>query len=385
VALDEAAGGRGEPRVPPGPLDGQPLPDGVRRRDAFPPAIARPADAAQHGVDPIPGALGIGQALEHEEAGPLAHHEPVRAVPVGPRAGGRERADLAELHEGRRPHVPVHAADEGDVELMLEEPVVGGVDGRERRRAGRVGGEIGAVQVEEVRDPARHDVGELPGHGVLGDDRQLGDHPVVGLLGDALPGRLVQPGERRGLGEGPGHLREEHPEGALVVLVPPHRRAEDDGGSVPVEGPLGPAVVQQRHSGAGHRPLLGLVHRVGDLRRDRELPPHGVPLEVADPAADLRVGLVRDRRVRVVVERGVPAIRGDVADAVATADDVVPERGEIRGIRQHPGHAHDGEGAVRGSARALFGSGHGLTSTCGRAFGPSAIDVARAVAGVARS
>ena len=79
----------------------------------LPRAVARAADAAEHGVDAVAVALGVGQALEQEQRRALAHHEAVGAVGVRPRAGRRQRADLAELHEGRRAHVAVDAAGDG--------------------------------------------------------------------------------------------------------------------------------------------------------------------------------------------------------------------------------------------------------------------------------
>ena len=90
------------PALLPGALDGQPLADRVRRGDALALAVAGAADAAQHGVDPVAVALGVGEPLEHEQRSALAHHEAVRAGVERPGAGRGERADLAELHEARR-------------------------------------------------------------------------------------------------------------------------------------------------------------------------------------------------------------------------------------------------------------------------------------------
>ena len=153
VPLDEGAGRRVEAGDLPAAPEREALADRVRRGDPLAAPVARAADAADDGVDPVAVALGVGEALEEEERGPLAHDEAVGAVGVGARAGGRERADLAELDEARRPHVPVEAAGEDGVEVPGDEPVDRGAHRRERGGAGRVGDVVGAVEVEEVRDP----------------------------------------------------------------------------------------------------------------------------------------------------------------------------------------------------------------------------------------
>ena len=85
-------------------------PDGIGRGDALALAVARSADAAHHGVDLVPVALGVFQALQQEDGAAFAHDEAVGAFGVGPRAGGGERADFAELDECGRAHVAVDAA-----------------------------------------------------------------------------------------------------------------------------------------------------------------------------------------------------------------------------------------------------------------------------------
>ena len=62
--------GRVEAGLTPGSLDAEPLADRVRRRDALALAVARPGDAADHRVDAVAVALGVGQALEHEDRRP---------------------------------------------------------------------------------------------------------------------------------------------------------------------------------------------------------------------------------------------------------------------------------------------------------------------------
>ena len=118
VTLDQGYGRRRQAGILPSALDGELLADWVGRGDALALAVARAADAAQHGVDFVPVAFGVGQALEQEDRGAFTHDEAVGALRKGPRAGGRERTDLAELHEGRRTHVAVDAAGDRHVEIV---------------------------------------------------------------------------------------------------------------------------------------------------------------------------------------------------------------------------------------------------------------------------
>ena len=101
VAFNQRRGSGRQAGILPGALDGEFLADRVGRRNALSLAVARSADAAQHGVDLVAIALGIGQTLEQEDRGAFAHDEAVGSLGVGAGAGRRERADLAELDEGR--------------------------------------------------------------------------------------------------------------------------------------------------------------------------------------------------------------------------------------------------------------------------------------------
>jgi hypothetical protein len=147
-----------------------------------------------------------------------------------------------------------------------------------------------------------------------------------------------QRGEPGGGLEVADHLGGGDAQRRLVVLLAGHRVADDHGGAVAVDLL---AVVGEHLTRAGDRPLLGLVHRVGDRRWDRQPPRERLPRVVADPPADLRVGLVRRLRVRVVVQRRIPALRVDLADRVATAGDVLPERRRVRCVRQDRAHPDD--------------------------------------------
>jgi hypothetical protein len=131
------------------------------------------------------------------------------------------------------------------------------------------------------------------------------------------------------------------------VMLARHRVAEDDGRPLQVDGALGPAVVEQRHPRAREAPLLRVVHRLGDLGRNRQLPGQRIPLPVPHPAADLRVGVLRDLGIRIEVEVGIPAIAVDLADAVPALGDIAPEGLRVGRIREDRSHAHDRDGSAR--------------------------------------
>ncbi len=92
-----------------------------------------PADAEDDGVDPVAVALGVLEPLEHEERCAFPHHEAIGARVEWSGARGRQRADLAELHERGDTHVAVDATRDGDVELVVDEAFDGGAQGRQRR------------------------------------------------------------------------------------------------------------------------------------------------------------------------------------------------------------------------------------------------------------
>jgi hypothetical protein len=197
VTLDERARGTRYPGELPGPLDGEPLPDGVGGGDALAPPVARPGQPEQHRVDAVAVPFGVGQPLEQEQGAALAHDEAVGALRVGPGTGRRQGADLAELHEGRGAHVAVDAASQDGVVLAVDQPLGRRGHGCQAGRAGGVGHIARPAEVEEVRDPAGEDVGELTGHRVLGDGGDRRPQALAGLVEDRLAHVLRQGGERR--------------------------------------------------------------------------------------------------------------------------------------------------------------------------------------------
>ncbi len=138
-------------------------------------------------MDVVAGGLGVGEPLEQEQCCALAHHEPIGTLAEGAGAGRRQCTDLAELDERAGAHVGVDATGQHGVVGALLEPFDGGVDRRHRRRARGVDDEVGPVEVEQVRQPAGDDVGQLAGHRVLGDRREAPVHPGPQFLDDRRP------------------------------------------------------------------------------------------------------------------------------------------------------------------------------------------------------
>ncbi len=169
VRFDQGGAGRIEAGVFPGALRGQLLADGVGGGDALPLAITAAAHAADGAVNLVAVAFGVGQALEQKERSAFAHHEAVGAVAKGAAAGGAEGADLAELDEGRRPHVAIYTAGQHRIAAVVDEVFDRRFDGGEGGGAGGVGDEARPAQVEGVGDAAGDDVGQFAGHRVLGD------------------------------------------------------------------------------------------------------------------------------------------------------------------------------------------------------------------------
>ena len=268
----------------------------------LPSPVAGAAHAADHGVNAVAVALGVGQAFEHKGGGALAHDKPVGAAAKGAGAGGAERADLAEFHKGADAHVAIHAAGDHRVDLLVDQHFHRRLDGGEAGGAGGVGDEVRPAQIEHVGHASGDDVGQLAGHGVFGDGR-------VGLVDVGMPGgqdRLArgarQPGELRHGGQGMGIFGKDDAligdEGAFAA----HGRAEDDGGWRRVQRPLRIAIVGECVGADGHRPLLPLVHGLGHARRDAEAAP--VESKPAHPAADFAVGFVRCGGVGVIIIGG---------------------------------------------------------------------------------
>ena len=170
VALDQHHGGRIDSRPAIRPAHRAGMAAGTGRGQPLAPAVAGQADALNDGVDPIAVALGVGPALQDDDAHSFARQHAVgvgRERPGGPRA--RQGVELAEDQREIDVGLEVDAAGDGQVGPFS--PPVPGPRGRARpattrwRRRRR---SSAPLRVEPM--------GEAPGRGVgqlAGDRRRL--------------------------------------------------------------------------------------------------------------------------------------------------------------------------------------------------------------------
>src|SRR5262249_57422013 len=152
VRLDETHAGGVEPGGVPGAAEGERLPLDARVHEALLAPVAGDAGAAHDGVDAVAVALGVGAALEHDHADPLADEEAVGApVERADLLTAAERAELAEYAPERLVVAQVHAAGEDHIAAPRRELGAGLVDRDERARARGVERERRAAQVEAGR------------------------------------------------------------------------------------------------------------------------------------------------------------------------------------------------------------------------------------------
>jgi hypothetical protein len=238
----------------------------------------------------------------------------------------------------------VDAAREHRVAVVLEQHLHRGAHGGQARGTGGIGDEVGTSQVEHVGDSPRHHVGELTRHRVLGDGPEGGVDAREPLLPNLLALGLGQRLEARRRLEQPQVFRVGDAQVRLQVILAPHGGAENDARAIGVERSGRKAIVREGLGRGRHRPLLTLIHAGGDGRRHPESLP--VELEVSDPAADLGVGLVRHLGVGMEVVLHAPPLGGNVADAVASGADVLPEGRCVRRLGQHGAEPDDRHAAA---------------------------------------
>ncbi len=284
VRLHDVDVRRGEARV------GQGLPDDALLRGAVGggepvrSAVLVDGGAADHGEDLVAVAAGVGEALQDEDAHALGEGHAVGGLGEGlATAVLRECALPAEDdervgvgHDGR-------AAGQGEGALAVAQRLARQVQRHQGRGAGRVHGDRGAFQPEQV--------GQAPGQ-----DAGAG-------AGDRVAGEAVVEAEP-------------------VLLV---GRADERAGRAAVDGDgVDAGLFKGLPGGFQQQALLG-VHRQRFTRRDAE--EAGVELaRVVQEAALGGVRLAGLFGVRVVQVRAVPAaIDGEVADGVHAFGHQLPE------------------------------------------------------------
>ena len=153
VSLDQPDGHRVQPGRGPGMLDGEHLTLGPGVHERGPGTVGRHAGPADHGVDPVAVALGIGLALEHEDARALAHQDAVGvAAERADHLGRRQGAQLAEHAPEREVMAVVDAAGQDYVSGTRPQLVDRVIDRDQRARARRVHRVRRTPEVEPVGD-----------------------------------------------------------------------------------------------------------------------------------------------------------------------------------------------------------------------------------------
>ncbi len=341
VPLDQVAGLGDEARFRPGAPDTEDLPDGIRRRNALPPAVAGSSHPTDDGINLVPVAFGVLEPLEEDDGPAFPHHETVGPIGVGPRAGCGERAELAELHKGRGAHVGIDAAGKNGVVIMVVQADDGGADGGHCGGAGCIGGVVRPFKIEQGRDAPGEDVRQFARHRVF----RYGRKPFVEVLPELVHDLPADVRRERGIASGAGQLVDElgqKDSGCRIqVRVPPHGVAQNNGDPFRVQGTGRIAVVVQGLPRRHNAPFLGKIHGHADLRRYRQAPFQGIPFPVAHPASDLGVGFVERLRVRIVVESRVPSVGRHLGDAVPAVLDVLPELRSVGSIRHYGAYAYD--------------------------------------------
>ena len=165
---------RGEGRLAVGRAHRVELAGRVRGQQAAAYIVGK-AYAGQHAVDLVSVAHGVGQALEDEHPGALAHHQPVGGrVEGGGQPGRGKRAQLGEAHLGIEAGRAGDTAGEHSVCAAGAEGVDRQFDGVERGGAGGVQGEAAACKPESAGDDAAGQAGhaavERVGLGVKGGE-----------------------------------------------------------------------------------------------------------------------------------------------------------------------------------------------------------------------
>ena len=142
------------------------------------------------------------------------------------------------------------------------------------------------MEVEDVGNATGDTVSQFTRHAVFGNLREKFVRPGVQFARDVAAERFRERGETGGFSQFASVFREVNTQRGEIVSLAGHGIAEDHGGAIRVQRPLGIAVVFQRFAGAGDGPFLRPIHGIDHAGRDGQPPLHRVPHEVANPAAD---------------------------------------------------------------------------------------------------
>ena len=299
--------------------------------DALAFAVRGGAHGVHQGVDLVAVPHGVGQALQDINRDGLGHHEAVGPFVEGIGAFRRQRAYLAELHEGGRRHHFIGPARYRHVEFACPQAHHRVVQRGQGGGAGRVHGHIGSVEIENIGYPAGRHVGQFARHSVFGYFQDPRVHARFVLFDERFALFLRQGGESRGFFK----------DILIIELV------DAQIGHFFAHRAHGVAYYGRRHLGVkrffivagvfqGHpHGFDGHLLQAGDLDSGlgRYLVTDRVELEAFYEAAYLGIGLVRGFMVFRIVESPVPAVGRNLGDAVAAFQHIFPEFFLIKGFR----------------------------------------------------
>ncbi len=187
------------------------------------------AQALDHGIDAVAVGKGVGQALEHENAGALADDQTVGAcVERRGQAGLGERAQLGETHLRVKAIGPAETAAEDDVQATGAQLLDGEFEGEQGRGAGGVQGIALATETERLGDDPRRQCGRAAVPGVKRGGRGLRRLAADGGIEGAAEPVARQ---RRGVLSGQDDIAEDHA-GAVLARLGHDRVAPGLGGGV---------------------------------------------------------------------------------------------------------------------------------------------------------
>ena len=295
----------------------------TRRENALGAAVAGSLQRFDHRVDAVAVALGVFQALEHQEADAVAQHHAVGRFVEGTRqvALGQGRS-LAEAQEGEDGVFQVDAAGQHHVAAAVHQFAHRRLDRGQAAGASGVHHVRSAAQVEIAGDAAAGDIAEEAGEAVLIPLQVKVIDAIDDLVGHrARQARVVQ------------HLAQ------VRLLLPESQRERGVAVAGAAQNHPHPVFVHRQRVLA-HQPgvqhcLLGHVQRE-DLRgadglqhQRRQFEFHRIEIDGRHEAGAVAVSFVRGARVRTVIVFLAPVLIAvllvDVGQGILLVDDIGPE------------------------------------------------------------
>ena len=283
-------------------------------RDGVPVGLAAviQGGSAKDAVDMVAVGLGLGERLQQNASDAFAGDVSVATFAEALASSlARNELSLAEKKILVRMQREVHAAGESHLDVAAEQALASQVNGGERRRAHRIDSNARAAEVEEVGDAIGHAGG------------------AAGERDGASVSLLFSP---------------------VKLIFGVHDADVDADGPARVEVARVACILQRLPCGFEEQALL----RVDDGGFERRNPEEaGVEfVDVVQESAPLAADFAFAILLRIVIEVMIPAVAGNLSNAVDSGAEITPERRDVRRFRIAAAKADDGDferaGAVRG-------------------------------------